>query len=114
MERILIVDDEPGIREILATFLNESGYLTYVVNNGKEALEYIEEGHDIKLIISDILMPVMSGNVLAEHIRSSNRDLPIIGITGSNWDFDRDLFDMILEKPFSLKSLVESVAKFLE
>lgn len=114
MGLILIVDDEPGIRDILSTFLGESGYSTKVVTNGKEALEFLENGHDLDLVITDIRMPVTSGNELAKHIRSSqNATLPVIGITGSNWDFDAKLFDTILEKPFKLTDLVSEIARLL-
>lgn len=110
---ILIVEDEPGIREILATFLKENGYSVHVSDNGKEAIEYIEKVHDIDLIISDLLMPVMGGNEMAKHIRSLNINVNIIGITGSNWDFDAELFDTMLEKPFHLEALADAVSRFL-
>lgn len=111
MKSILIVDDEGGIQEILAAFLKESGYQVHVVGNGKEALDYIQKVQDIDLIVSDIRMPVMGGNDLAKRVRSMKPDLPIIGITGSNWDFDPKLFDIVLEKPFNLKDLADAVAR---
>jgi len=113
MRSILIVDDEEGIRDILAAFLKESGYRVHAVDNGREALDFLENFRDIDLIVSDIRMPVMGGNALAKHVRSMSPDLAIIGITGSNWDFDPGLFDMILEKPFRLKVLADAIEQVL-
>jgi len=113
MGRILVVENEADIREILVAFLNESGYKAHVVENGRDALKYIKKFRDIDLIISDIRMPVMGGNDLARNIRSLNSRLAIIGITGSHWECEPDLFDTILDKPFHLIELAEAVARVL-
>jgi CheY-like chemotaxis protein len=73
---------------------------------------------DEKVIVSilqeDICMPGVDGNSVAKHIRSSDKKhMPVIGMSGTPWVFENYSFDTILEKPFRLKALIDSVEEFL-
>ena len=79
--KILVVDDEINICEILFDLLENEGYLVEVASSAEEALERIK-GVVFDLIISDIKMPGMDGFELLEEIRAMNVDSAVIFITG--------------------------------
>jgi len=78
---ILIVDDEPLVRRSLSELLTLSGYAVSTASDGKEALNLLKS-YDADIIITDIKMPQMDGIQLLRQIRSLNRDIPVILITG--------------------------------
>jgi len=78
---LLIVDDEKNIREGLGTSLEMDGYNILLASNGEEALKVLNS-EDVDLIISDLKMPVMSGQELLLKVISSNPGLPVIILTG--------------------------------
>ncbi len=88
---ILLVDDDPVMRELASVKLTEAGYDPIVAENGAEALEKIRTNH-IDLVISDIEMPIMDGFELTRNIRRdrSVSDVPIIVITASDNPKDVD------------------------
>ena len=89
------------------------GYRVKTANSGEGAIEILRGGHDFDLVITDIVMPNMDGNAVAEYIRSSNRaDIPIVAITGHTEKNNKELFNSILVKPFKIKELI-AVIKLL-
>lgn len=77
MNKILVVDDEEGIRALYREELRDEGFIVQSAANGEEALAALDSfGPD--LIILDIKLPDMSGLTLMQHIRARFRDLPII------------------------------------
>jgi CheY-like chemotaxis protein len=55
-------------------------------------------------------MPDMDGNTLARHIRTSyNPDMPIIGISGTSWLLEENNFDLVFQKPFSIKKFIDAI-----
>lgn len=115
--KILIVDDEPDIREILQFNLELAGYETEQAASAEEALE--KRPSDFSLLLLDVMMSGMSGFALAEHLR---RDLhcavPIIFLTAK--DREEDLLsgfsaggDDYIAKPFSLREVLARVKAVL-
>lgn len=80
---ILVVDDEPMARELLAAILHEAGHTTTMVNNGEEALTYMDRTRPAAVIL-DLMMPGMSGFELLSHVRerAELNDIPVIVLTG--------------------------------
>ena len=78
---VLVVDDEKNIRQGLGKALQLDGYNTFLAENGREALGMVET-EDIDLIISDLKMPVMSGQELLKRISGAYPTLPVIILTG--------------------------------
>ncbi|MCP4147769.1 MAG: sigma-54-dependent Fis family transcriptional regulator [bacterium] len=78
--KILIIDDDPSIRNMLAIVLKRSGYTVTVADNGMAALERLKK-ELFDLIISDIKMPNISGIELLKKIKSINKEIPVIMIT---------------------------------
>ena len=61
------------------------------------------------LVMTDICMPGLSGNILARYVRNLREDIPIISVTASPW-LVNELFDMVIEKPFNLTFLLDTIA----
>ena len=79
--RLLIVDDEPHIQEMLARNFRFEGYDVITVGNGEEALDVLRKTR-IEVVISDIQMPVMDGITLLKQIRKDYQMVQVIIITG--------------------------------
>ncbi|MGE0632674.1 MAG: response regulator [Pseudobdellovibrionaceae bacterium] len=116
--KILIVEDEPDLREFIVELLQENHANIYQAENGKVALEMLQKD-DFHLVISDIKMPLMNGINLLCETKTQGLLIPFILITGS--DDKKNLVNAIrlgavdfLAKPFSPKELVDSVLKALE
>jgi putative nucleotidyltransferase with HDIG domain len=117
-ERILVVDDEEAIREVVSTLLEAQGYHCSAVGNGRAALEYVEK-NSLDLVLSDMVMPEMDGLKLLEWLRARDQDIPVIMVTAMH-DLStaleairRGAYDYIL-KPFEKDQLFLSVRRALE
>jgi len=112
---ILLVEDEEGLRSLNARGLRSRGYTVLEASNGVEALEILEEqGGDVDLVVSDVVMPEMDGPTLLKAMRQRNPDLKIIFVSGYAEDaFARSLPEnqqfSFLPKPFTLSQLVAQV-----
>ena len=82
--RILVVDDDPFVREILEFVLQAADYLVETAEGGAEALNKCLADPGIDLIVSDMNMPGMSGLDLTMELRRNNVDIPIIVLTGDS------------------------------
>jgi putative nucleotidyltransferase with HDIG domain len=116
--KILVVDDEEAIREVVSTLLEAQGYDCATVGNGLLAQEYLEK-NSADLILSDMVMPEMDGLSLLEWQRKHNADIPVIMVTAMH-DIStaleairRGAYDYIL-KPFEKDQLYLGVRRALE
>lgn len=82
--RILVVDDDAFIREMLAEILQSGGYETVTAEDGAGALEVFERDRSLDLIVSDMVMPGLDGLGLIREIRKRDEDIPIVILTGNN------------------------------
>jgi len=108
---VLVVDDEPDIRESLRDALEDEGYRVAVARNGKEALEVLPTLEKPIAIILDIIMPVMSGTEFYASIQADPRfaDTPVLISTS---DASRAPSGVLLmKKPIDLDRLLDTVAK---
>ncbi len=80
--KLLVVDDEEGIRDITEGYFMRKGYEVYTAENGAEALEIINKEPKLSCVFTDINMPVMDGLELAERIRQIENTLPVVVMTG--------------------------------
>jgi DNA-binding response OmpR family regulator len=74
---ILVVEDEPVIRELMAILLEEEGYAVRQACDGVEALQTVDQ-HPVDLVLSDVKMPRLDGASLARHLRDQDAGLPVI------------------------------------
>lgn len=114
---ILIVDDEPGVRELLSDALGMSGYLTISAPDGVEALNILLKS-PVDLMLIDINMPKMDGFQLLERHRKDGHQTPAIMLSarGDRSDITNGLklgADDYVTKPFGLEELVLRVAAVL-
>ena len=116
--KILVVDDEEAIREVVSTLLETQGYDCSTVSNGLLAREYLEN-NSADLILSDMVMPEMDGLSLLEWQRKHDPDIPVIMVTAMH-DLStaleairRGAYDYIL-KPFEKDQLYLGVRRALE
>lgn len=116
-ERILVVDDERDICDILQFNLENEGYTVDVANSAEEALEKLTDTHN--LIILDVMMGGMSGFKMAERLRKNENAVPIIFLTAKNTENDmlRGFSlggDDYISKPFSVKEVMARVRAILK
>lgn len=111
VDRILIVDDEEMIRDIMRTTFSRAGYDVLEAENGKEALEKIKT-EDISIVVTDITMPEMNGDVMVQEAIKVKKDLKFIFITGYDLkesDIAKGIASKIIQKPYRPAQLVEAV-----
>jgi CheY-like chemotaxis protein len=104
---ILVVDDDPEVREILAETLGEFGYAVAQASTGEEALPILAKRPDIGLLITDVRMPGMSGLELAERARARDAALRVILISG--YFLPQPIAARFLKKPFHMHELASAV-----
>ena len=80
---VLLVEDDPMMQRVVAQLLQDNGLKVLLAGNGREGLEQFER-HQPDFVVTDILMPVMSGLEMAEALRAQDRLEPIIAVTGSD------------------------------
>ncbi len=118
-ETILLVEDEAGVRDITKSILSEFGYNVITAENGIEALQrFKEHSGSINLLLTDVIMPLMSGRELAEKIRTKQPDLKVLFISGYTDDviaqhgvLDDDV--EFIQKPYSPIALAKKVKEVL-
>jgi DNA-binding response OmpR family regulator len=113
MNKILICDDEPDIVSALQIYLKSEGFDVISAANGKEAVDTLKEQTDIKLILMDVMMPVMDGIAAMAEIRTFS-NVPIIMLTAKSEDADKVMgltigADDYVTKPFNPLELVARV-----
>ncbi len=110
--KLLIVDDDPEVRIIVAEFLEDFGYRVLQAEGGAQALELLARTPDLRMIISDIRMPDMSGIELADIATQRQRDLKIILISG--YFVSQQVDRRFLRKPFRMRELEAAVRAELD
>ena len=118
-ETVLVVEDEEDLRALTCEILRSSGYAVLEAGNGVEALEVVAiHASRIQLVVSDMVMPKMSGAVLAERLRTVLPEVPVLLVSGyAEFSVVSDTGSRpaaMLQKPFSRASLVAKVRETLE
>jgi two-component system cell cycle sensor histidine kinase/response regulator CckA len=114
-ESILVVDDEDQIREVTKKTLETHGYRVITANNGEEAIAlYKQNREEIKLVLMDMMMPVMDGSVSIRELRKTNPEVKIIAVSGlSEKDkitkADDIQIQAFLMKPYTAQKLLKAI-----
>src|SRR5512142_465830 len=117
---LLVVEDIPGIRELLELTLRFRAYDVMTAQNGQEALDMVQQRRPA-LIVTDILMPRMDGFSLIYHLRQSNqtRDIPVVFLSATyvapeDKDFATTLgAARFIEKPINMEEFLGTIAELL-
>jgi CheY-like chemotaxis protein len=115
--RILIVEDDFEVARVTKEVLQEIGYLTVEARDGHAALALIEQGPEIELVLSDVVMPGgMSGLELARKLRLLRPELPVVLATGyAQWDADVADEDFVfIAKPYRRAALARTLRAAFE
>ncbi len=115
LETILLVEDEPAVRQLFAQALQRAGYAVYEARNGQEAVKLFDvHGDGIDMLLTDMRMPYMGGAELAHQLRGRRRTLKLLCISGYPGGVDADLAVDFLAKPFSRDELLKKVREVLD
>jgi len=115
--RLLVVEDEPNIRELLATSLRYAGFDVATAASGAEALR-VADAHDPDLCVLDVMLPDMDGFTVTRRLREQGRQLPIVFVTARDSVDDKIKGltvggDDYVTKPFSLEEVVARIRAVL-
>ncbi len=116
--RILLVEDEENIRDVVKLNLEMEDYEVVATDNGKDALKYFQEQH-FDLLILDVMLPEVDGFQICEQVRLTNMKVPIIFLTAKDTPMDRITglkkgADDYLTKPFVLEELLLRVNNLIK
>jgi len=118
-ERILLVEDEASVREVIARALRNAGYDVHPAATGREAVALVSSGLPIHLVISDVIMPGMNGPQVVAAIRAARPQVRYLFVSGHPQDvilrrgvLERDI--ELLGKPFTSQALLARVREVLD
>ena len=118
--RVLVVEDEDPVRAIVTRTLQAEGYEVIGAREGEEALEELDEiGGAVNLVLTDIVMPGMSGRALATELSRRYRHIPIIWMSGHTRETELQKGEIgkdepFLQKPISPEVLLDTIARLIE
>ena len=116
--KILIVDDDPEVNEVLELMLTQMGHEVTAVTQGQEAIARLgQDTYD--MVITDVFMPEVSGWEVVEAVKQKSPETPVVFITGWGAQLDREQIngsgvDGIITKPFSKQAISDEIARVLK
>jgi two-component system cell cycle sensor histidine kinase/response regulator CckA len=114
-ETILLVEDEPAVRQLFSLALSRAGYRVYEARNGQEAMKVFDHhGETVDLLLTDMRMPFMGGAELARQLRTRRRTLKLLCISGYAGGNELEFSEDFLAKPFSRDELLAKVREILD
>jgi CheY-like chemotaxis protein len=117
---VLLADDDPAVREIATLMLEQAGYTVWVAEDGRQAVEMFRAHRgEVRLVVLDMTMPVMSGEEAFLEIRELAPDIPVILSSGYNEQDSTARFvgrglAGFIQKPYRYQALVEKIAAVLD
>ena len=118
-QRILVVDDEDSIRDVMCSILTQSGFACQPVTSGQDALEILRNADGVSIVLSDLIMEGMDGLTLLSRMQQDHPDIPVVMVTAVH-DISIALaairngaYDYLL-KPFEKEQLLAMVRRALE
>jgi CheY-like chemotaxis protein len=120
-EVILVAEDEPSVRHLARKILETHGYTVLSAANGQDGLHVVREhsGPPIRLVVTDVIMPVMGGKIMVEWLKIGQPDLKVLYTSGYTDEAitDQGVFDAgiaFLPKPYTPATLVRKVRELLD
>jgi CheY-like chemotaxis protein len=111
---VLVVDDDQGVRTLVCALLQRNGLLAHEAKDGKEAIEKLE-AHEYAAVVLDLMMPVVSGFDVIDHLQRRRPDTPCVVVisAASPRDLarieDKPVVKAVLRKPFDIHELIMRV-----
>jgi CheY-like chemotaxis protein len=113
--RILLVEDDPRVRSATVDALEDLDYEPVACSSGAEAITLFET-HEFDLVISDVIMPEMTGPELIRHLKATHGDFAVLFVTGyvgGEGETDNLVGYELLRKPFTVGALANAVSSAL-
>ena len=112
---VLVVDDEEAVLRFVDRVLRDAGYKTAVANNGTEAIEVAKKVGPLGALVTDVMMPGMTGDELARMLRQTEPALKVLYLTGYSDRLFKEKATLwadeaFLDKPCSVKGLLQAVS----
>src|SRR5690242_12901189 len=121
MARILVIDDQPLVLDVMRRMLEDGGHQVATARNGEEGLElFAEQPADV--VVCDLFMPGVNGLEVIHKMRQLRPGVPVVAVSGGSFNRERDLLPDVratgaaafLPKPFSPAALLAAVAEVLQ
>ncbi|HKT19569.1 MAG TPA: response regulator [Stellaceae bacterium] len=112
MSRVLVVEDEHELRRMMVEILLEAGFDVEDAADHREAIEIVEDGKPLDVIVTDILLPRVNGFALVRMATEKRADIKVVYVTGSIDPAD-EAVGPVLHKPFAAEVLVRTVRQVL-
>jgi CheY-like chemotaxis protein len=114
---VLLVDDEPAIRDVISAYLRSEGHGVTTAGSGREGLEQFQS-QPFDLVVTDRAMPEMSGDQMAGFIKQARPDIPVVLLTGFGALIEitgeqSKNVDVVLSKPITLSALRKTIENLL-
>ena len=118
MAKVLVIDDEEGIRNLLDTLLDRKGYTVVLADGGRKGLELFRREHP-DIVVLDLKMPELGGVAVLQQIRGLNPHIPVIVLTGAGTpETEQHVYALgaseFIEKEFSLHLLGDALKRLLK
>ena len=118
-QKILVVDDEPEVRKLVAAMLARNGYRVLSADSGENALRLFKNNTDTDLLLTDVVAPGMSGPMIADQVAALKPDIRVLFMSGydSTQVVQRYVVERgysLLVKPFTMEQLEQKVRSVLE
>lgn len=121
MARVLVIDDDPRLREVMVALLSEAGHAVDQAADGREGLERFAAA-PADVVLCDIIMPGREGLETISELRAAAPDLPIVAMSGGGWASPDDYLalahemgaSLTLHKPFARRELLAAVGAALQ
>lgn len=112
---VLLVDDEPGVREVTGIMLEDAGHAVLSAANGMDALAILRTGAKVDILLTDLAMPGMNGAELAQAAQTQRPRLPVVFVTGyAKLDGVDTAEAQVLQKPFHSNELLQAISRACE
>jgi len=115
---VLIIDDDAPTRGLLKAVVLRAGLDALVASTGGEAIDVISTRDDLACIVLDLMMPVIDGSAVIDHLSSTNRSVPVIVCTAVGPrqipELDRSIVRAVVQKPFDVEQLATMLKTFSE
>ena len=114
VQTVLVIDDDPGIRRLMTSFLKLEGFAPITAANGKEALAYLREVGTVDVILLDLRMPVMDGWTFRREQRRDPAiaDIPVVVLSGADAERAPELAAAVwFEKPVSVPKVISAIRR---
>ncbi|HYO77729.1 MAG TPA: response regulator [Thermoanaerobaculia bacterium] len=114
-KRVLIVEDDPAVRQIVRVLLERDGIVADIAEDGEHATALLRE-HKYAAVLLDLLMPRLDGHGVLSFMKEQSLETPVVVVTAvsDSADLDPDLVRVVMQKPFEARELRKVVNAVLE